>query len=76
MNTISLASVSLLSYLFALLVFVHVCIKNGETALLRERFSAGVIKKKSSNVRQCCTEFAMHLLGMRPNIFNMAYLWH
>lgn len=41
MNTISPTSVSLFHTFFALLVFVHACIKNGETALMRAA-SAGL----------------------------------
>ena len=39
--------------------------------LLRIRFSAGVIINTSSNMR-LYTLFAMHLLGMLPNV---TYLW-
>ena len=40
--------------------------------LLCLRFSADVILNTSSNIR-LYTEFAMHLLGMLP---NMTYLWY
>jgi len=40
--------------------------------LLRIHFSAGVITNTSSNI-PLYTVFAVHLLGMRP---NMTYLWY